>query len=76
MSGMSAAERFRHGVGPEPRSGMDPIVIAPVYQPAPAPIWSCPDCGTSMTDDEGGMWCHRCRRRWTWAELRNYETGD
>jgi hypothetical protein len=70
------AWRFRHGVGPEPRSGMEPGERTPPRYITPQPVWSCPSCGSTLRDDQGGMRCHGCERHWTWAELRASETGD
>jgi hypothetical protein len=38
--------------------------------------WSCPSCGTDMLEDEGGMFCGHCERRWSWTELRELDSGN
>lgn len=39
--------------------------------------WCCPaNCGTVLTERDGGMWCGTCREPVSWAQLREAGTDD
>jgi uncharacterized Zn ribbon protein len=39
-------------------------------------IWSCPDCGTDLEDDDRMFWCPECEHLWTPAEAGIWDYDD